>query len=485
MHQKSIKLNAILNVIKSLLSVIFPLITYPYASRVLGVENLGKVNFSSSIITYFSLLASLGITTYAIREGAKIREAKNKFSNFANEIFSINVVTTIISYIVLAIVLLVVYKLKEYRLLIIIHSITIIFTTFGVDWINSTYEDYAYITIRSLIVNVISMLGLFLFVKTEDDYYIYAALSVISNGIICLSNFIYCRKYAKFKLTRKINFKKHIKKIITFFANNLAVYVYVNIDTTMLGIMVNDYAVGLYSVAVKVYTILKNIFAAIYTVTIPRLTYFASNNKLQEYRKLITQISSVIILVLLPCAMGLFILSSDIIMILSGEAYLEAVPSLQVLSISIVFALLGGIITQCINISLNKEKVTLKATAISSICNFLLNLYFIRAFNEVGAAITTAISEFIVLIYCIINFKDIFKYIDKSKITKNIITALIGMIIVWIVGEVIKRNISNLILRDLLIMLFSCILYIFVLTITKNEMFIDVLRKIKRRRCKN
>lgn len=479
MQTKSIKLNAMLNVVKAMLSVIFPLITYPYATRVLGVENLGKVSFSSSVITYFSLLAALGVTTYAIREGSKIREEKNKFSLFANEVFSINVITTIISYIVLIIMLILCYKLRQYKWLILLHSISIIFTTFGIDWINSIFEDYIYITIRSIIINLISIVCLFLFVKKDSDYYIYAAITVLSNGIICLSNFLYCKKYIKLKFITKNRFFYHIKHMLVFFANNVAVSIYVNADTTMLGLMVDNHSVGLYSVAVKIYSILKNIFAAIYMVTIPKLTYMNANKQIKEYKILATKISSFIILLLLPCASGLFIFSKDIILILSGESYLEASIILKVLSISIIGALLGGILTQCINISLNREKITLKATIISSVLNILLNLYFIKYFNEIGAAITTVISEFIVLIYCLLNFKDIFTYLDKKLIIKNLITAILGMLVVIFIGLIIGEYIKNMILRIYLIVLLSIVTYTLILKFSKNEILIEFLQKFK------
>ena len=78
--QKSIKTNFVFNFIKVLLSLIFPLITFPYASRILLPEGIGKVDFANSIIAYFILIASLGINTYAIREGAKVRDDKEKLS---------------------------------------------------------------------------------------------------------------------------------------------------------------------------------------------------------------------------------------------------------------------------------------------------------------------------------------------------------------------------------------------------------------------
>ena len=100
-NSKSVVKNAILNILKTLLSIIFPLITFPYVSRVLGVENLGKVNFANSIVSYFALLAALGISTYSVREGSRLRDNKDKLENLVKEIFSINIVSTLIVYILI------------------------------------------------------------------------------------------------------------------------------------------------------------------------------------------------------------------------------------------------------------------------------------------------------------------------------------------------------------------------------------------------
>lgn len=476
MQTKSVKKNAVLNVIKSIMSIIFPVITYPYATRILGVENLGKVNYSTSIVSYFTLLAALGITTYAIREGAKIRENKEEISNFSNEIFSINIITTIISYLLLGIFLLVSYKLRDYVLLILLQSTTIIFTTLGVDWLNSIYEDYLYITIRTVVVHIVSLFGLFIFVKKPEDYYIYAMLTVLTNAIICVSNFFYCRKYTKVKITKNLNFKKHIKYMLLFFANNVAVSIYVNADTTMLGWIVGDYSVGLYTVAGKVYSILKTVLASIYLVSLPRLTYYASVGEKENYKKLVTELTSVILLILLPCSAGLFVLAKEVILILSGKQYLEAVPVLQIQSIAIIFAIFGGILTQCMNVSLNKEKVTLKATIIGALTNIILNLFFIQLLQEKGAAITTVISELVVFLYCIFNFKDIFEYIDKKQILKNLITSFIEMILIIIFGILINRFTSIILLKIVLIMTFSIISYVAILIVSKNNILFSFIK---------
>ena len=147
MEQKSLKLNMILNAVKGLLGILFPLITFPYISKVLGVENIGKYNFAYSIINYFVLIAGLGIATYAVREGAYIRGDLQKLQRFSDEIFSLNIVSTVFSYLLLIVVVYITPKMQEYKILLFILSLQIMFKALGVEWIYSIYEDYTYITI--------------------------------------------------------------------------------------------------------------------------------------------------------------------------------------------------------------------------------------------------------------------------------------------------------------------------------------------------
>ena len=167
--EKSLKINMILNAIKGIMSIVFPLISFPYVSKILGVENIGKYNFSNSIINYVVLFAGLGIATYAIREGARLRNKKEEIEKFSSEMFSINIISTVVAYIGLFILLIIVPKFHEYTSLLIILSLQVIFKTIGIEWIYSIYEDYAYITLRSIIFQVLSLILLFLFVKTQND----------------------------------------------------------------------------------------------------------------------------------------------------------------------------------------------------------------------------------------------------------------------------------------------------------------------------
>lgn len=177
---KSLKVNTVLNIIKTCSSIIFPLVTYPYVSRVLMPENIGKVNFASTYVGYFSLIATLGINTYAIRECAKNQKDRTKLNAVASQIYSMNVCTTVVAYVLLALSLVFFRSINGYRQLIIIQSTIILFTMLGADWINTAMEDFAYITIRTVAFQFISLILTLLFVKKPEDCLIYAGITVLS-----------------------------------------------------------------------------------------------------------------------------------------------------------------------------------------------------------------------------------------------------------------------------------------------------------------
>ena len=480
MKKKKIGVNAILNIVKQSLSVLFPFITYPYALRTLGAESIGKVNFASSIIGYFALIAMLGISTYAVREGAKRKNNKKEFEKFTNEIFTMNIIFTLVAYILLAITVILVEKFHNYALLIALQSISIVLTTLGVDWINTVYEDYLLITVRSIISYIITLGILFIFVHSPEDYYIYALLAVASNGVTCLINWFYCRKYVKIRITLHPNFSKHMKPLLILFANAVAISIYVSFDTTMLGWMKDDYSVGLYSVSVKIYTIVKNIMVAVYMVAIPRLAYYIGNKLISDYKKLYSDIWGYLILLLVPSSIGLMCISREIMLFMGGSEYLEATLALQILSVALIFAILGGLVTACLNITIGREKDNMKATIISAILNFGLNLIFIPYFNFYGAAFTTLVSEIFVFVFCFRRVQNKQEYLDFEIVKTSLKHALVASFIIILFTIFVKCIVIDSMERIYIIIPGSILLYALILLALKNKYFITNIEKFKK-----
>lgn len=482
MKKNTVLQNAVLNVIKNVLSILFPLITYPYAARVIGVKYMGRISYANSIVSYFSLLAVFGITTYAIRECSKIRNNKLKLNRLASELFTLNLFTTFFSLVMLFVLILVVPSLRDYSLLISIQSLSIVFTTISVDWVNVVYEDYKYITIRGLLINIINLILLFTFVHNSSDFYIYAFLSVLSTILIGVFNYIYCNKYINLKFSISKKSIDHVKKLLPFFINEISVAIYVCSDNTMLGIMKGDISVGLYSVAVKVYSIIKGIFISIYAVTLPRLSNAIGNEEYDIYNKLLSNTISIFILLISPITIGLLIFSNDIIVLLAGNEYLSAATSLQLLSIGLLFAVFGGIVTRCINIPLGLEKNNTKASIIAGLENIVLNLPLIYYFSENGAAFSTVLAEATVLIYCVYKLKKE-NTILNIKISRNyIFDSVIGGLIViatyWTFSFLAFHRIITLILVTFI----SIVLYGLFLFLHKNELFTGFIKTFLKRK---
>ena len=180
MKKKSIKLNFVMNIILTMSSFIFPLITFPYVSRVLLPVGTGKVSMATSVITYFSMFAQLGIPTYGIRACAKVRDNREKLSKVAQELLIINIIMSMISYMVLIILLFYVPKFRCEKELYVILSFNIILTSIGMEWLYKALEQYTYITVRSVIFKFIALIFMFFLVHKQTDYVIYGGITIFA-----------------------------------------------------------------------------------------------------------------------------------------------------------------------------------------------------------------------------------------------------------------------------------------------------------------
>lgn len=475
MINKSLKINGILNGIRIISTMIFPIVTFPYVSRILQVENLGKVNFAISIISYFLLIATLGISNYAIREGARLRDTKS-INDFASEVFSINVISTLISYVLLILLIILIPQIYEYRLLIILYSGVILFTTLGVEWVFSIYEDYLFITIRTIVFQFFSLIILFAFVKDESDLYTYTIILVLANAGPNLVNLLYSRKFIDIKFSKHMNLKKHLKPILVIFSVSVATTIYVNSDMTMLGLFVGNYSVGLYGVSVKIYSILKMLLSAIILVSLPRLSSYLANNKIDSYNKLLSNLFNSLIVFSIPISLGLFLLSRDIIIVFSGIEYVGANFSLKILGTALVFSTVGSFLATSVLLPLKKERVILVSSIISACINIFLNFFFIPIFKQDGAALTTLVSEIVMVILMSIS---VGRQIQINNVKKNLLGTIIGCSVIFITYIVIGEFIDNTLLKVIAVTFAGGVNYFISLLIMKNEIAYEILNTLK------
>lgn len=482
MKKKSLGVNALLNSFQSLLNVIFPLVTFPYVSRTLTVSGAGKYNFASSIVSYFLLIAALGINAFAIREGAKLRDDRKKISEFSSKIFTINLISTAISYILLATLLVTVQILHKYSIAIWLFSLQIFFTTIGVNWLYTIFEEYAYITVRNIVFKVLSVILLFVFVRHSDDYLNYVAVTVFASTGSYILNFFYAKHFCDIRLNFDFDWEHYLKPILIIFASNVAIQIYVNSDTTMLGFLKNNIVVGIYSVSVKVYGIVAGLLASVLFVTIPRLSMLMGKKRLREYNALLQRLINMLIVIIIPALVGLIMLSKDVVAILGGRKYLSATQSLQILCLALIFKLLSSVFNECVLIPVKRESKSLVAFVVAAILNIGLNFILIPMFSENGAAITTVLAEFSSMAINLYYGRDIIlPVIQNFNSVYNLITVAIAS--VGIVATCIFVNIfiSSTIIRLALQVSLSILVYIGLLLIMGNETVKVVLSRIKER----
>lgn len=474
----SVKTNMILNSIKGLMSVLFPLITFPYVSRVLGVAQLGKYNFASSIISYVVLIAGLGIQTYAIREGAKIREHKELINRFSSQIFTINIISTVIAYLIFLLLIFSVSKLQTYTVLLLVLSIQVIFRAIGVEWLFSVFEDFKYITIRSIIFQILSLILMFLLVNDENDLIVYTSIMVFSAVGANVLNYFRSRKYCCFGLTSHPCIFKHLKGILIFFATTVTITIYVSSDTTILGFLCGDFEVGIYSVSVKVYSIVKTILSSAIVVSIPRLSSQVASKESKSFKDTALDIYGTLLTFLLPAVVGLYLLKQDVVLLISGNDYSAASTSMGILAISSFFAMGAYFWGQCVLVPTDREKELLIITVISALVNILLNLILIPLWKENAAAFTTVIAELITFVYCRYLGR---KNIDINCIKNDILKIICGCAIMSLVIIIIKHLSENFIISLTLSILSSIIVYFVSQLILGNNYIKSIVHVINKK----
>jgi O-antigen/teichoic acid export membrane protein len=396
--QKSIKKNFIMNAILTMSQFIFPLITFPYVSRILLPVGTGKVSFATSLISYFTMFAQLGIPTYGVRRCAQVRDNKMKLTRVTHELLFINLVMSGVAYAILFLALALVPRLHGDRTLYLVVSLNIIFTCIGIEWMYRGLEEYTYITIRSLIFKFIALVAMFAFIHQKSDYVIYGAISIFAASASSVMNFVNAHKYIYMHPVGGYHFKPHLKEVLIFFAMSIATTIYTNLDTVMLGFMKTDADVGYYNAAVKIKSILVSIVTSLGAVLLPRASYYVEHGDFSNLRRISKKALNFVLVIACPLALYFILFAKEGIRFLSGPAYGGAILPMQWIQPTIIFIGLTNILGMQILVPLGKEKYVLYSEIAGAITDFTINWFLIPILASTGASIGTLAAEFVVLV---------------------------------------------------------------------------------------
>lgn len=436
---QSLKKNFIYNAILTMSGYIFPLMVYPYVSRVLGVANIGACNFVDSIVEYFTILSMMGMNTIGIREIAKCKNDQQKLDNVFSQLFSLNTLTTITAIIILIIATNIVPKFAPYKDLLYIGVGKLFFNYMLINWFFQGLENFKYIAARTIFVKILFVISVFLFVKTETDvklYYFLVALTWAGNGII---NFIYAKKYVSFNFTLKIN-----KAIIGSFFT-LGVYwfmnsMYTTLNVAFLGFATNDIEVGYYTTANKLLTVIMTMFTALTSVMVPRVSVALKSNDNSEAKALIRKAINALMLFAIPLIFFVFPFSQELIYLMSGKGYEGATTPLQIMTP--LFFLVGydQIIVLQTLLPMGKDKDILRNSILAASVGIISNIFLTLNFGKNGSAIVLILAELSVLLssqFCVT------KYLGLKIPFKLIIKHIIGFSPIIIICYVIKYFINS------------------------------------------
>ena len=476
---QSVKVNYILNLINTGTQMLFPLITFPYVCRVIEADGIGQINFFQSIISYISLFTCLGIPMYAIREIARNRSDVVQMNRTAMEILLLHSMLTLVGYAIVAILCLTVPQIQVNIPLFLILSLTIFFTAIGCEWFYQGIEDFKYITIRGLIIKTISVVLLFIFVKSKTDllyYGCYTVFGVLGGNIF---NFFRLRKYIHREniIFSELHIKRHIKPVLKVFSFSVVTSIYLQLNTVLLGFLKNALAVGYFAAATKVMQMLLTMSACLGSVMMPRASHLIAENKEDEFNRLIQKSYDFTLAIALPMTIGLIFCAPSLITALCGVKFEHSILPSQIIAPIILMVAISNVFGIQVLFPKGKINIVTLCCGIGAVADLILNLCLIPFFSYIGTSIAYLGAEVATTVSMYFIGR---RYIPIIYFKKSHLTYALGCVV--IAFALYSLSLLQLPTFTILFLQGCCgvLAYFIILCICKDEMLVQILSKIKR-----
>ena len=467
----SIKKNYYYNLFYQILSIILPIITTPYISRVFTANEIGVNAYTASIAQYFILLSSLGVGLYANKVIARVKDEQSKIDKYFWAIFFAKSLTTAISLIMYAIV--VVFVIGENEFIYFLQAINIISIAFDISWLFIGLEQFKNVVMRNTMVRLSSVVCILLFVKDVNDLGKYIFILAASNLIGMLVMWIYVPKFvSKFYFEPEFILKQ-IKPLLKLFIPQVISMVYSVLDKTMLGIFSTQEQVGFYDQSQKIIKILQTVITSLTTVMIPRISYLLANNNHEEVRRYMEKTFKYMSYLAFPITFGLFAVAEDFSVWFFGSAFWEVGPVLKLNAFVIIAVSCGYLIGLQYLIPSGREKELSLSYTLAAVLNFVLNLFMLKRFGAIGAVISTIVAEFAV---AIVQFFFVRKELDVLKMLRGCTKSLIACIIMVLVISPISLKI--LFITTIIKAIVGMIVYFSVMFILKSDIQKEVIKTV-------
>lgn len=470
----SVKGNVILYGINTLTAILCPVITFPYAARVLLPEGIGAVNFLNSIVGYIVLLTNLGIPMYAVREVAKYRDDKLSRDKTTLELMLLSMVLCVIGYMTVWILAEFVPQIHRQASLFYILSLSILFNTIGVNWFYQGIEDFKFITIRAIIIRTITTAALFIFVRDSSDILIYGIILVgftVGNNLI---NFLHLRKYLNYNLIRlkELNVIRHIKPALQVFVLNLITNLSLHLNSIMLGFLSGDEEVGYFTAGTKITHIGLTLISSLGIVLLPRCSNLIQNGDMAGFSSVIRKSLKVTLALSLPMIVGLSILAVPVTLIFCGNEYMPSIPVLYLNAPVILLVSLTNIMGMQVLYPMDRVNIVIASVSIGAAVNMILNFLIVPDYGATGAAVATLIADVTVVVTQLIMGRKSYPFKFTDMFTPKYIFAAIMMglaVLAWTFVPV------SIVWRLTVGILIGTTLYFGILLIQKDALALEII----------
>ena len=469
MKKNNVRKNYIYNVMYQIVAIIIPIITTPYVSRVLGANNIGIYGYTVSISAYFILFGSLGISLYGQREIAYCQGDSKKYSKSFYEILLLRFIAMTISAILFYFIF--VFKSNDYSIYFKILLVEIIANMFDISWFLQGLEEFKKTVVRNIIVRIISLVVIFLFVKSKSDLPIYFIIYVLSILIGNLSLWLYLPKYLKKIKIKELNMTKHLKPALVLFVPQIAIQVYTVLDRTMIGILIPaKEEVGFYTQGEHILKLLLG------TVMLPRIASIFSTGDKEKIKEYLNKSFNFVYFLGMPMVFGIISVSRKFVPVFFGSGYDRVIYVMMTISPILIFIGLSNVLGVQYLLPTKRQKEFTISVFVGAIINFGINLILIPKYGAIGAAIGTIIAELFVTIVQLFYVR---KDLNVLKILKISITYFIGSITMFVallfVRKIPLSNLESVLLQVLV----GIVVYILYLIITKNEFVFEYYNQFK------
>ena len=478
----SIRKNFLFNSILTISNYIFPIIVFPYITRVLGVHNIGICNFIDSIIQYFILFSFLGMQTMATREIAKVKDDSQKLSKTFISLLTINICTTVIALVILFFTAIAIPKFQDYKTLLLIGSSKIVANTLLVEWFFVGTENFKYITVRSIVIRFFYVISVFVFVKESSDYILYFTLTMLMFVVNAFINIVYVRKYVKFSL-EGIEITTFLKPFFTLGAYQLLTSMYTSFNVAYLGFVSGETEVGYYTVATKIYSILLGVFTAFTSVMLPRMSSLIEQGNINEFKQKISGSVDVLLCFCMPVIVMATMYAPAIIRIAAGVGYEGSIIPLQIIIPLMLIIGYEQILVLQVLTPLNKDRAVLINSLVGATIGILLNILLVRSYGRIGSSVVWIISEISVLLmaqFFVSRF--IQMHFPFKKYIKYITSSIPAFFLCWIIKNSLNSDVWSFIISSFVICLYFFTIYAFVI---KNEHILYFIGKINQFKLRN